>query len=346
MIGFELRQLPIWINGAVLRTLALVALATPSLVEGQETLSSLQGVVRNESGHPVEQAQVLLYATTTPRELRTDRDGRFRFIGVSLGHFRVRVLRIGFQPHDTTVTVSGTSTEVEIRLRRLTTLREVEVVSRRTGVYGTVMGRDSLKPLEGARVHLLGGRAADTTDASGAFAMEPKDAGTFMLRVTRAGYDTRLISVRVPKDTGVGIDIVLRPGTPALDAHMEMLWADMAQRINWKGVEAAVVGREELVSRGKDLQMAIKFAPTYAKKGIFIDERACIYVDGVARPFATIGDFNVDEVESVEVYPRGSEISKNLMWRWPAKMPCGSPNGTFAPKGALRAHEIVIWTRK
>ena len=80
--------------------------------------------------------------------------------------------------------------------------------------------------------------------------------------------------------------------------------------------------------------------------GIFIDERACLYVDGVARPYATIGDFSVDDVESVEVYPRGSELSKNLAWRWPARMPCGSPNGIVAPKGALRAHEIVIWTRK
>jgi hypothetical protein len=344
--GSPFQKRPIWFDGVLPGAVVLGLLSLPVSSHGQETMSSVQGVVRNESGQPVEQAQVLLYTSANPRELRTDRDGRFRFIGVSVGDFRLRVLRIGFQPHDTTVSVGGTSLEVDIRLRRLTTLREVEVVSRRTGVYGTVMGRDSLKPLAGARVELLGGRAGDTTDASGAFAMEPKNAGTYMLRVTRAGYDTRLISVRVPKDTGVGIDLVLRPGTPALDAHMEMLWADMAQRINWKGVEAAVVGREELLSRGKDLQMAIKFAPSYAKKGIFIDERACIYVDGVARPYATIGEFNVDDVESVEVYPRGSELSKNLMWRWPAKLPCGNPNGIIAPKGALRAHEIVIWTRR
>ena len=351
MIGTERRQLPIWIKGTAWRALVVAALvvasaAAPVVAQGQETLSALQGVVRNESGHPVEQAQVLFYVAATPRELRTDRDGRFRFIGASQGAFRLRVLRIGFQPHDTTITVSGSSTEIEVQLRRVTTLREVEVVSRRTGVYGTVMARDSLKPLAGARVELLGGRAGDTTDAAGAFAMQSQRVGTFMLRVTRDGYDTRLISVRVPKDTGVGIDIVLKPGTPALDAHMEMLWAEMAQRINWKGVEAAVVGREELLSRGKDLDAAIKFAPAFAKKGIFIDERACLYVDGVARPYATIRDFSVDEVESVEVYPRGSELSKNLMWRWPAKMPCGNPNGTVAPKGALRAYEIVIWTRR
>ena len=112
------------------------------------------------------------------------------------------------------MTVTGASTVVEMQLRRVTTLREIEVVGQRTGVYGTVMGRDSLKPLEGARVEVLGARARDTTDGAGAFAMNTERVGTFMLRVTRDGYDTRLLSVRVPKDTGVGIDIGLKPGTP------------------------------------------------------------------------------------------------------------------------------------
>lgn len=346
MIGFEHPVRRPLITSALLGAFSITALISPMrVVAAQETLSSLQGVVRNESGLAIEQAQVLLYVTTTPRELRTDRDGRFRFVGVPAGALRLRVLRIGFQPHDTTVTVAGTNTDVEVQLRRLTTLREVEVVGRRTGVYGTVMGRDSLKPLEGARVELLGARLRDTTDATGAFAMPTDKVGTFMLRVTHKRYDTRLLSIRVPKDTGVGIDVVLKPGTSALDAHMEGLWTDLAQRINWKGVEAAVVGREELIGRGRDLETALRFSSS-SKKGIFIDERACLYVDGVARPFATIRDFDVDQVESVEVYPRGSEISKNLAWRWPAKMPCGNPNGTIAPKGALRAHEIVVWTRR
>lgn len=55
MIRFP--QRPIGIYGAAL--CAFAALMIPGRVEGQETLSALQGVVRNESGHPVEQAQVL-----------------------------------------------------------------------------------------------------------------------------------------------------------------------------------------------------------------------------------------------------------------------------------------------
>jgi hypothetical protein len=318
-------------------------LAIPGRLESQESLSALQGVVRNESGHPVEQAQVLLYTSASARELRTDRDGRFRFIGVPAGPNRLRVLRIGFQPHDTTITVGGTNTEVEIRLQRLTTLKEVEVVTRRTGVYGTVLGRDSLQALEGARVELLGAREGDTTDATGAFAMPTDRVGTFMLRVSRRGYDTRMVSVRVPKDTGVGLDIVLSPGLNA-DQHMEMLWADMAQRIHWKGVNSAFVGHEELTGRGSSLDMAIRFAPSYAKRTLVIDERACVFVNGLARPFATIKDFSVDEIESIEVYGSRSELTNTLGKRWPRGAICGNPNARIVPGN--RAQLISIWTRR
>src|SRR5688572_12239050 len=203
-------------------------------IAAQESPGSIQGAVLNESGRPIEQALVLLDAGPAQRELRTDRDGQFRFIGVSPGSHRLRILRIGFQPRDTTLAVAG-AIQVSISLQRLTSLSEVTVRTRPTGLYGTVVSRDSLKPIAGARIELLGANTRDTTDADGAFAMGKARAGTFLLRVSSEGFDTRTISVAVPRDSGVGIDIVLRPGSTAFDQRMEMLWADMAQRINWAG---------------------------------------------------------------------------------------------------------------
>jgi hypothetical protein len=322
-----------------------LALAVPLVGAGaQETISTVQGVVRNESNRPVEQAQVLLNPGPGQRELRTDADGRFRFIGVPAGSHRLRVMRIGFQPHDTTLAVAIGANDVSITLQRLTTLGQVAVTARPTGVYGTILSRDAFAPVEGARVELLGARARDTTDAAGAFAMGKAPPGTFMLRVTREGFDTRLISVRVPRDSGVGIDIVLRPGTPALDAHMEMLWADMAQRINWKGVNAAVVGRDEIIEHGRDLALGLRFAPTFAKSGLVIDELACLFVDGIPRPGATIKDFDVEEIESIEAYGRRGEYTGNLVQRWPPKVPCGNPSAKPAPGN--RAGYVVIWRRR
>ena len=317
--------------------------AFSSAVHAQEPLGFLQGVVRNETGRPIEQAQVLLNPGAGQRELRTDRDGQFRFIGVSPGTYRLRVLFIGFAPRDTTVAVSG-PTSVSVSLVRLTSLSEVAVRARSTGLYGTVLSRDSLTPIPGARIELLGANVRDTTDAAGAFLMGKARPGTFLLRVTREGFDTRTISVAVPKDSGVGIDVVLKPGSPAFDQRMEMLWADMGQRINWAGVNAAFVGRDELLGRGQSLHLAIKFAPTFAKKGLVIDERACLYVDGLPRPNATILDFNVDDIESIEVYGRRGEMTGNLGKRWPPGAPCGNPNAR--PAAGNRAGAIVIWTRR
>jgi hypothetical protein len=142
----------------------------------------------------------------------------------------------------------------------------------------------------------------------------------------------------------VGIDIVLRTGSPAFDQRMEMLWADMAQRVNWAGVNSAFIGREELLDHGKSLSLAIKFTPSLAKKGLVIDELACLYVDGLPRPNATILDFSVEDIESVEVYGRRGEWTGNLALRWPRKVPCGNPNARPAPGN--RAGIVVIWTRR
>lgn len=316
----------------------------PAEASAQETVTSLQGIVRNESGRPVEQAQVFLDPGASQRAMRTDAEGRFRFIGVPAGNHRLRVQRIGFEPRDTTVATAGPIVEIDIRLQRLTSLSEVAVRTRPTGVYGTVLERDSLKPVAGARIELLGGRTRDTTDAAGSFSMGLAPTGTFMLRVSREGYDTRLISVRVPRDSGVGIDIVLRPGLSSLDNRTEMALVDLAQRIHWKGVNSAVVGREELEGRWSNLEQALRFAPSYAKRTLVIDERACIFVDGEPRPNMTIKHFDLEDVESIEVFGSRSDISNTLAKRWIRGAICGNPATPLSPGN--RAVFVSIWTRR
>ncbi|HEX9563040.1 MAG TPA: carboxypeptidase regulatory-like domain-containing protein [Gemmatimonadaceae bacterium] len=341
--------------GAGLGLLLLAATPALPLSTGAQQPSSVQGVVRNETGRPIEQAQVILNPGAGQRELRTDADGRFQFVGVTPGSHRLRVARIGFQPDSQVIQAGGPFLGIAVVLRRLTTLQEVAIQVRPTGVYGTVLSGDQLKPVEGARVELLGARVRDTTDADGAFSMSAAPTGTFMLRVSSAGHDTRMLSVRVPRDTGVGIDLVLRPGSDKLDAHMEMLWADLAQRINWRGVNSAVVGREQLLSRGRSLEMALKFAPDFATKSIVIDEGACLFVDGVARPGATVRDFDTEDIESIEVYASRSEFSNTLGRRWPRGAICGNPGtgpraafrrGQSPASRANRAQLVSIWLRK
>jgi hypothetical protein len=323
----------------------LVALAILAFAPAALSAQSLSGTVTNESARPIEQAHVLLDPGNGQREIRTDRDGAFRFIGVPPGTHRLRVLRIGFQPLDTAVAITAAGpNEIAVTLSRLTSLNEIAVKTRALGVYGTVVERDSIRPIAGARLELMGGRLHDTTDASGAFHMVGARPGSYMLRISHELYDTRIVSLRIPSDTGVGIDIALRPGNSRVDTHMEGLWVDMAQRINWKGVNAAFVAREELVGRGNSLDLALRFAPNFAKPGLVIDERACVFIDGMPRPGATIRVFAVDEVESVEAYGVRGELTGTLMKRWPRGVPCGNPLIRLAPGN--RAQIVSIWTRR
>jgi hypothetical protein len=327
--------------------------ATVAPLSAQQ-LGTLEGVVRNETGRPLEQVQVVLDPRAGRRETRTDADGRFRFPGVRPGSHELRVVRIGFQPDSQQIEFGPASQPIEIVLRRVAALQQVDVIVTPTGVYGTVLERDSLRPIPNARVTLMGARQADTSDTNGAFAMPSARPGTFMLRVSADGYDTRIVSVRVAKDSGVGIDLVLKPGSPALDNHMEMLWADLAQRVHWRGVNSSVVGRQQLLGRGRALDVAIKFAPDFATKSIVITNSACLFVDGVPRPMATVSDFDTEDVESIEVYASGSEISKTLGVRWPRGAMCGRPDsgprGAFGTgRGATRANVaqfVSIWLRR
>jgi hypothetical protein len=90
--------------------------------------------------------------------------------------------------------------------------------------------------------------------------------------------------------------------------------------------------------------VAIRFAPSYAKRTLVVDERACLFVDGMPRPLATIKDFSVEEVESIEVYGSRSEITGTLTKRWPPRGICGNPEVRLSPGN--RAQFVSIWTRR
>ena len=167
-----------------------------------------------------------------------------------------------------------------------------------------------------------------------------------MLRVSHPMFDTRIVSVRVPVDTGVGIDIVLRAGGAPLHNSLQFGLADMAQRINWAtgGGNAAVIGRDELQGRGSALEVAIKFAPSFAKRGLIIDERACLFVDGVARPLVTIHAISVDDIETIEAYGVRGDLTNTLQKMWPPRAICGNPS--IRPSPGNRALYVAIWTRR
>ena len=343
---------------------AITALVLILCVRSLGAQVTVRGTVSNESGRPLEQSQVTLDPQGANRQVRTDSEGRFTFLGVPPGQHVVRVMRVGFSPESKQVDVANANVTVEFTLRRVQVLDTVAVVARRTGLFGSVISSDSLLPVPGARIEIIGARKADSTNSSGTFNFPDLKAGSYVVRVKHPFFDSRNFGVVVPVDGGTELDIVVERGRVSRDQHMEMFYREMDSRLAFRGVNSAFVTREELKGREKmTLDAAVQFAPEFARKALMIMSDACVFVDGVARPGATLRDFAAEDIESVEFYgavwrnilnsptrtatqmdPTGS-----LQDRWPPRTPCGqplTPGEVRASKSVVKVMFAVIWLRK
>jgi hypothetical protein len=352
------------------RQLIGLALALlPSIAVAQDSAGTVRGVVRNETGRPIEYALVSLDPAGTIRQTRTDRDGRFSFLGVTPGQRAIRVTFVGYRPNDRTVQVSRGVIDIEVVLEHLvTTLAGVEVTARRTGLYGSVIAKDSLLPVADARVEVLGGRTSDTTAADGTFNLPKLKPGSYIVRVRHTQFESRNVSIVVPVGGGTQLDLVVERGILSRDAHMEQLYRELDSRIHWQGTTAALISREDLKGAPTTgLDASIVGSPGFLKAAFYPNregwEGACLFVDGFPRPGATIADFAIEQIEAVEVY--GPPIGRNdptgtLASRWPPRAACGFSSGPRAPfeggranpspvrlsRSAIPVQFVVIWLRR
>lgn len=341
--------------------LALVAFAGTA---GAQGLATVRGTVSNEAGRPLEQAQVTLDPEGANRQVRTDREGRYSFVGVSPGPHVVRATWVGFRPETRQVDVTPGEVTVDFTLGRLTVLDTVAVTARRTGLHGSVISKDSLLPVPGARIEVLGARRADSTNSSGAFNLPDIAPGSYIVRVKHPFFESRNFPVVVPVGGGTELDVVVERGRVSRDQHLEQFYREMDSRLTFRGVNSAFVTREELKGREKmTLDAAVQFAPEFAKRALFIMSDVCVFVDGIARPGATLRDFAPEDIEAVEFYgapwrnilgnsaravvqmdPTGS-----LRDRWPPRTPCGlplTPSEEKTSKSVVKVMFAAIWLRR
>jgi hypothetical protein len=351
--------------GAQMKPLAVaVLLCTFSSALKAQTVFSVRGTVSNESGRSLEQAQVTLDPQGANRQVRTDRDGRFSFVGVPPGMHTLRVAWVGFTPETREFGVTGGDVTVDVMLVRITRLDTVTVVARRTGLHGSVIAKDSLLPVPGARIEIIGARKADSTNSSGTFNFPDLRSGSYIVRVKHAFFESRNFPVVIPDNGGTELDVVVERGRVSRDQHLEMFYREMDSRLTFRGPHTAFVTREELKGREKmNLDAAVQFAPEFAKKAMLIMSDVCVYVDGVARPGATLRDFAPEDVEAVEFYGEtwrniiespGRAVAQmdptgSLRDRWPPRTPCGlplSPGEERASKSNVKVMFAVVWLRK
>ena len=328
-------------------------------------------MVRDELGRPVREALVIIDAETVPMRTRTTADGRFRIAGVPVGGHELQVVRIGFRPHRSRITVGESGFSVDVTIEHAPTLLDtIAVRVSRSGIYGVVATRGmSLlphepRPLRGAIIELLNHPYRTTTGADGRFSFGEVTEGAYSLLVRLDRYQSAIVPVYVPDNGGVDLNVVLDSTIADWQRVLDREFRDISRRLREAGNPSAFVSAAELTfPTGTSLKQALRETPSNLSRGLLVqDDVTCVYVDGEPRPRMTAGDFLADEVHAVELYGiDGRGRTQVPIAPWPKGTFCGT-GIKEGPGDAGRERELgearrkagmsniaavaVIWTKR
>ena len=121
------------------------------------------------------------------------------------------------------------------------------------------------------------------------------------------------------------------------------LGADLSTSSDLMGEFAVKLPR----ARDVPLDTALESTPTIRRKTIVIRRAACLFVDGIPRPGVPVDAILAGDVEFVEVYPPGSELTRTLQQAWPLGAACGVRDNSAMRYGNSRqtAQFISVWQR-
>jgi hypothetical protein len=304
--------------------------------------------VRDQTGAPLAEALVTLNASRRDgRRVRTDSAGKFFFGNLRPGSYELGVLRLGYIPQDSAFDLTQSGREVTITLQRSpTTLDSVRIVGRRSAVYGIVVSSRGFTAVADAEVRLMPTSARARTGPDGRFAIEDDvRPGAYVLFVKRTSFQTDMMSIRVPPDSGVDVLVTLDSTSAPGWKRLAMPLREFEDRVNWStGANGAVVSTIEFAGHeAMTLDLALRYAPSFTRKVLRIDPGSvCLYVNGVPRPFASIKDFSADQVAAVEVYRK--DATGTLAARWPRYFPCG--DGSAPIRSPDNARYVNIWLKR
>ena len=264
---------------------------------------TIVGMTIDTLGNPIEGVEIILRGDE--RITRSGPDGVFRVTDVSEGRHELRARRIGFEPHRRRVDVRPEGGRAVIVLRPAAPLLQRVVTSvSRQGLSG-VISDTTLRPLAAARVRLLGagGQWADT-DASGSFFI-PVGRGDYMVRIEAEGFETRLVSVTVPADSGRWMGVMLRQGE--VSRRTKFALEDFRSRMIWSPASSSFFTREELAQWDSlPLHRVVQSAEFRT-----FDQSCLALVDGGPERLP-LWAIDADQVEGLEVYPRSARPPRSM----------------------------------
>ena len=329
---------------------ALCALLAPlgsELPAQQLRPGLLVGRVTDPAGASV--ADAVLRATQGARTVivEADEDGDFRITGLAGGTWTIAIRRLGYRPLAVDVAMPAEGLRRDFTLETTTAMLDPQLIAARwTGVRGVVGDARRITPLAGARVRLLGSDAMASSDSLGNFALPRPGGRDIVLRVERAGFAARLVSLTVPPESYLDLDIAL--DTTLAEPKDLWVYRDLDQRLKFATPRAVQVSREEIeATDAVSLGTALSLTPSVTERGITVGRGACVFVNGVPRPGFPVDAILAGEVEFVEAYPPGSELTRTLALKWPPRAACGA--GTVRTSGGVAARQtaqfVSVWLK-
>ena len=292
-------------------------------MQGQPATRTVRGTVANAvDGVPLSGATVELSSARFTRRLRTDDGGSFRFSAIPVGSYKLTVLRLGFTPLTQPVSVGDADADQRITLQPdARALNAVETKANVTAIYGGIgaaglstnsNGERSLTAVRNARVQVLGSGFETETDSLGRFFLEVKKPGRYLVRATSPGLVPQVYPVDARKNNAVDASRLLDSARADQGSRPEYLWKEMDKRLDWRGINSAVVTGDEVREYGGSLSAALQRSAGMGSRGLRLTGAACVFVDGIHRPNLPLDAIRPEEVEAIEVYGSGGDPTLSL----------------------------------
>jgi hypothetical protein len=199
-LGWNMRR-GVWISGAFVLCMSARAAGAQS--------GGIAGTVRDSSGVLLSRVEIIVQGG--PRVFTSD-DGHFRFTKLAPGTYTLLARRIDLRVQVREIVVGDSVVTVDLTLSAVPRFLPPVVTSVARGGLSGVVEDSAHQPIANARVKIAGASREETTDAAGTF-FAPVKPGWYMLQVAVAAFAPRVLSVKVPEDSGRHVVVTLGRGS-------------------------------------------------------------------------------------------------------------------------------------
>jgi hypothetical protein len=320
-----------------IRLMAATLLAATA-VSAQAT-GNINGRVVDQGARPIAGARIELRPAL--RRVVSDEAGRFEFRNVEPGNYSLSIQRIGYQPVTSQVNVTVSNIQPTIVLISIPQVLDSVLVRERAAPnrFSATVLDDIGLPVSEVSVTIEGINNMIRTDSSGHFVVPKQVHGTIMIRMRKIGYAAYFGSLRMiaSRDDTLRMSRLAQGLSPVQITEASgfggdtFAYKELDQRMRWRDQRSAVISREELDQMGRlNLCTALPFTPTGSRYNVNRGCGGCVILNGESSLSLPAVAYYADQVEMVEYYPPGSDVSGSLEARG-----CGRRSST-----------LVIWLRK